>query len=136
MSYDHISPARLLDPPDQGQGQLALDLSTGSCMHEEIFVSCSLNWVARRAVSQHGPQMGLNVLKGRLSWGQTTDAGAGGREVRSLQCVHRLCFPFVQKLVEEGHVHTFKVGGRGITGREAPVSTHTDTRMLGSAARG
>lgn len=61
--------------------------------------------------------MGLDVLKGGLSWGQTTDAGTGSE-------IPAVC---TQAVLGRRGTHIQGWGkGRGITGREAPVPTHTD----------
>lgn len=84
--FGSVSLTRLLRFSRPGtKTELALGLSTRSCMHKEIFLSCSFNVVARRDLSQHGPQTGLNVLKGGLGWGQT-NVGDGSR---LLMCVPR-----------------------------------------------
>lgn len=117
MSCDHISLTRLVDPPDQGQGQLALGLGMGSCMREKILVSRSFSWVARKDVSYMG-----------LKWDEMSPRAScdgdrqqmQGRGVRSLRCAQGLFFSFVQGLVEEGHVHTFAVGWGSSQAEEHP----------------
>lgn len=102
--------------PSRPGTKLALGLSTGSCMHEEII--CGLfNLVTRRVVSHHGLQRTTGLR-------MDSRCGVEG-SAKDLSSVLRL-FPL---LMEEGHVHL--QGGVGVKGRRAAANLRRLCCQLG-----